>query len=161
MTGKKSHSELRGHYLFHLVLFKMIWPHSSYYECIPFVANKTDNAKIFNKMAISRALRKLGYTTKITSTAAYQAFTTRNLIRQQQYWNEPWPVGIHGTLRRRIIDKDKFVLHMNAANKKYGSGPRGLKIRKPGNYDRGNFKLTILLVVKTGDPAFQMVELDW
>ncbi len=29
----------------------------------------------------------------------------------------------------------------------------GLKIRKPGNYDRGNFKLTILLAVEMGDPA--------
>ncbi len=31
--------------------------------------------------------------------------------------------------------------------------PKGLAIRKPGNNDRGDFKLTILLAVKTGDPA--------
>ena len=59
----------------------MIWLHSSYYKCITFIANKTNDAKIFNEMAISWALRKLGYTTKISSTVAYQAFTTRNLIR--------------------------------------------------------------------------------
>ncbi len=80
MTGNKSRSKLSGHYLFLLVLFKMIWPHSFYFECISFIANKTHNAKISNKMAISRALRKLGYTTKITLMVAYQAFTTRNLI---------------------------------------------------------------------------------
>ena len=28
-----------------------------------------------------------------------------------------------------------------------------MKIRKPGNYDRGTFKLTIILAVETGDPA--------
>ena len=28
-----------------------------------------------------------------------------------------------------------------------------LKIRKPGHYDRGTFKLTIILAVETGDPA--------
>jgi len=72
MTGNKSRSELSGNYLFLLVLFKMTWPHSSYYECIAFIANETNDAKIFNEMAISRALRKLGYTTKITSTVAYQ-----------------------------------------------------------------------------------------
>ena len=153
MTGNKSRSELSGNYLFLLVLFKMTWPHSSYYECIAFIANETNDAKIFNEMAISRALRKLGYTTKITSTVAYQAFTTRNLIRRQQFWNEPWPVGIHGTPRQRVIDADEFGLHLNAANKKYGSSPKGLAIRKPGNYDRGDFKLTILLAVETGDPA--------
>jgi hypothetical protein len=116
MTGNKSHSELSGNYLFLLVLFKMIWPHSSYYECIAFIAKETNNAKIFNEMAISRALRKLGYTTKITSTVAYQAFTMRNLIRRQQFWNEPWPVGIHGTPRQRVIDADEFGLHLNAAH---------------------------------------------
>jgi hypothetical protein len=30
--------------------------------------------------------------------------------------------------------------------------PIGLKIRKPGNYDWGTFKLTIILAVETGDP---------
>ena len=32
MTGNKPMSELSGEYLFLLVLFKMIWPHSSYYK---------------------------------------------------------------------------------------------------------------------------------
>jgi hypothetical protein len=44
-------------------------------------------------------------------------------------------------------------LHLNDANRKYGSAPRGLKIRKPGNYDRGTFKLTVILAVEAGDPA--------
>ena len=52
-----------------------------------------------------------------------------------------------------LIDADEFGLHLNDANRKYGSAPRGLKIRKPGNYDRGTFKLTVILAVKAGDPA--------
>ena len=32
MTGHKPRSKLSGKYLFLLVLFKMIWPHSSYYK---------------------------------------------------------------------------------------------------------------------------------
>jgi hypothetical protein len=79
MTRNKPRSELSGKYLFLLILFKMIWPHSSYYECIAFIANESDDARIFSLMAVSRALIKLGYTTKITSTVAYQALTTRNL----------------------------------------------------------------------------------
>ncbi len=51
-TGSKSHSKLSGHYFFLLVLFKMIWLHSSYYKCIAFIANETDNAKIFNKIIV-------------------------------------------------------------------------------------------------------------
>jgi hypothetical protein len=55
--------------------------------------------------------------------------------------------------RKKLININKFGMHLNAANKKYGSSPWGLKIGKPGNYDRGTFKLTIILVVETGDPA--------
>jgi transposase len=104
-------------------------------------------------MAMSRALINLGYTTKITLTVAYKAFTTRNLVRWQMFWTEPWPVGIHGVPWRTLVNIDEFGLHLNAANKKYGSSPRGLEIRKPGNYDRGDFKLTILLAVETRDPT--------
>ena len=123
MTSNKSRSELSGDYLLLLVLFKMIWLHSSYYECIAFIANETGDARIFSQMDVSRALTKLGYTTKITSTVAYQAFTNRNLIRRQQFWTELWPVGIHGVPQRLLIDADEFGLHLNAANKKYGSAP--------------------------------------
>jgi hypothetical protein len=56
-------------------------------------------------------------------------------------------------LRRRLINIDKFRLHLNAANKKYGSSPCGLKICKPSNYDRGTFKSTIILAVEAGDPT--------
>jgi hypothetical protein len=55
--------------------------------------------------------------------------------------------------RRSLINIDEFGLHLNAANKKYGSSPRGLKIRKPCNNHRGTFKLTIFLAVEAGDPA--------
>ncbi len=124
-----------------------------------YFTNESDDARIFSLMAVSRALKKLEYTTKITSTVAYQAFTTRNLARRQMFWTEPWPVGIHGVPRRTMVDIDEFGLHLNAANKKYGSSPRGLEIRKPGNYDRGNFKLTVLLAVETGDPTIPAGEI--
>ena len=44
-------------------------------------------------------------------------------------------------------------MHLNYANRNYGSAPLGLKIRKPGNYDRGTFKLSVILAVEAGDPA--------
>ncbi len=153
MTGNKPNVGLTGEYLFLLVLFKLVWPHSTYYECIAFIANEADVDKIFNKKNISRALRGLGYTSKVTSTVAYQAFTQRNLLCRRLFWNEPWPIGIHGTPRRSLINIDEFGLHLNVANKKYGSSPCGLKICKPGNYDRGTFELPIILAVEAGDPA--------
>jgi hypothetical protein len=121
--------------------------------CIVFIANKANVVKIFNKKNISSALCGLGYTSKVTSTVAYQAFTQRNLLRRRLFWNEPWPIVIHGMPKRSLIIIDEFGLHLNAANKKYGSSPCGLKICKPGNNDRETFKLTIILAVEAGDPA--------
>jgi transposase len=131
----------------------LIWPQANYFECIAFIANQTDDAKIFTEGAIGKALRRLGYTMKVTSTVAYQAFTERNLTRRRLYWTMPWPIGIHEIPRRLLIDADEFGLHLNDANRKYGSAPRGMKVRKPGNYDRGTFKLTVILAVEAGDPA--------
>ncbi len=69
MTGNKPNVGLTGKYdLFLLVLFKPIWPHSTDYECIAFIANEANIVKIFNKKNISRALCGLGYTSKVTST---------------------------------------------------------------------------------------------
>jgi hypothetical protein len=42
--------------------------------CIAFIANQSDDARIFSEQDVGRALRKLGYTQKVTSTVAYQAF---------------------------------------------------------------------------------------
>ncbi len=78
MTGNKASSELLGQYLLLLVMFKLIWPQSNYFECIAFIANETADAKIFSKEEKGRAFQKLGYTTKVTSTVAYQAFTEHN-----------------------------------------------------------------------------------
>jgi hypothetical protein len=90
---------------------------------------------------------------KVTSTVAYQAFTEHNFNRCCLYWTRPWLLGIHGTPRRLLIDGDKFGLHLNSANRKCGSSPRGMKIRKPGSYGRGTFKLIIILAVETRDLA--------
>jgi len=60
---------------------------------------------------------------------------------------------VNGFRRRHLIDADEFGLHLNAANSKYGSAPREMRIQKPGNFVRGSFMLTFILAVEAGDPA--------
>ncbi len=69
---------------------------------------------------VSKALRKLGYTMKVTPTIAYQAFTVRSLNCRHLYWTWPWLLGIHGTPRRLLIDGNEFGMHLNSANKQSG-----------------------------------------
>ena len=88
MTRNKPRSKLSGKHLFLLDLFKIIWPHSSYYECIVFIANESEDERIFSLVAVSRAPRKLGYTTKITLTVAYQEFTTRGILSNSRCFGQ-------------------------------------------------------------------------
>ena len=67
MTGNKPVSALSGQYLLLLVLIKLIWSQANYFECIAFIANQSDDAKVFSEGDVSLALRKLGYTMKVTS----------------------------------------------------------------------------------------------
>jgi hypothetical protein len=118
MTGNKPSSALSGQYLLLLVMFKLIWTQVSYFGCIAFIANESDDARLFLEDDVGKALRKLGYTMKMTLTIAYQAFTWRNLDCRQLYWTKHWPVGVHGIPRRQLIDADELGLHLNAANRK-------------------------------------------
>ena len=79
MTGNKPSSGLLGKYLCLLVIFKFIWLQSNYFKCIMFIANESNTARIFLEFEVGMALRKLGYTQKVTSTVAYQACTQVNL----------------------------------------------------------------------------------
>jgi hypothetical protein len=125
ITGHKPISALTGQYLLLLVVFKLIWPRATYIECIAFISNKSNDARVFLEKDVSKALRKLGYTMKVTSTVAYQAFTEHNLNCRCLYRTWPWLLGIHGTPRRLLIDRDEFGLHLNSANNQ--SGLRGFE----------------------------------
>ncbi len=69
---------------------------------------------------MSKALRKLGYTMKVMPTITYQVFTEHSLNCHFLDWTWPWPLGIHGTARRLLIDGDEFGLHLISANNQSG-----------------------------------------
>jgi hypothetical protein len=71
ITGHKPISALTGQYLLLLVVFKLIWSQATCIKCIAFIANKSNDARVFLEKDVSKALRKLVYTMKVTSTIAY------------------------------------------------------------------------------------------
>ena len=85
MTDNNALSDLSGEYLLFLVIFKLIWPQLTYCECIALIANEFGDARMFSEKDADKALRKLDYTMKVTSTIAYQAFTERNTNCRRLY----------------------------------------------------------------------------
>ncbi len=47
MTRNKPSSALLGQYLLLLMMFKLIWLQANYCKCIAFIANTSDNVRIF------------------------------------------------------------------------------------------------------------------
>jgi hypothetical protein len=92
-------------------------------------------------------------TRKAASTTAYQAFSPRCMRLYDEFWSLPYPLGVIGTPRRRLIDIDEFGLCIESANRNFGHSLKGLRVRKMGNYGRGEVKVTVILAIETGDPV--------
>ncbi|KAL7546345.1 hypothetical protein ACHAWF_009691 [Thalassiosira exigua] len=94
----------------------------------------------------------MGMTRKKASTTAYQAFTPENIVKHHRFWTYPAPAGIRGVPRRRLIDIDECAVELQDASLNYGHAVRGLRVRKIGNYGRGQVKFTLILAIEAGDP---------
>jgi hypothetical protein len=96
-------------------------------------------------------MKDLGYTRKVSSTEAYQAFTPINQAKCYFFFTQPPPLGIVTVSRRKFIDVDEFGIALERCNNKYGYALAIYRVRKPGHYTRST-KLTVLLAIEPGDP---------
>jgi hypothetical protein len=149
MTGNKDRAKLVGMDLILLVVFYTIWPCGSADEACTFIYN--NGGDIYERPDISKRLKELDYSRKISSTEAYQAFTPINMLKCDLFFSQPPPLGIVTVPRRKFIDVDEFGIALERCNNKYGYSLRLYRIRKPGHYTR-NQKLTVLLAIEPGDP---------
>ena len=51
-----------------------------------------------------------------------------------------------------MIDCDEMALVISDANENYGHAVKNLRVCKIGNYDRGEFKVTIIMAIEAGNP---------
>ena len=86
------------------------------------------------------------------STEARQASLPINVFKREQFWSQPFPFGINGCERRRLIDIDECGRELQNTNRKYGHSFSGVRVVKPRHESRDT-KLTVILAVEPGDPA--------
>ena len=152
MTGNKGAGRLSDEHLLLLVLFKLAHPESLLGQCVVFIAMHSEDAVVFQEGDIARALKMLGYTRKVGSTVAKQAFTQVNLEKFHMFWNYPYPAGVVGIQRRFLIDVDECCFVLEGSNQHYEHAVKGLRVQKPGNYGQGLIQITIILAIEPGDP---------
>ena len=140
-TGNKASRSMNGEARFLLVLYKKVYPEAQHEEASAFIANESMDGRVYSPSEISRALKDLEMTRKAASTTACQAFSPRCMRLFDELWTLPYPLGVIGTPCCRFIDVDEFGLCIESANRNFGHNLKGLRVRKMGNYGRGEVKV--------------------
>lgn len=152
MTGNKASQQMDGESRLILVFFKKVWPEATIDETIAFIADNSQSGVVYSRPVVGAALSDLGFTRKVASTTAYQAFTPLNRRKYEEFWTMPHPLGVLGTPRASLIDIDEFGVVWEQVNRGFGHALKGLRVRKIGKYGRGQIKVTVILAIEAGNP---------
>ena len=148
-SGNKGFERISGQDLVYLSIYRVIYPKCSIAEINAFlyrvnIANPFFS--FYSPSQISKAESMIGLSRKKGSTTAYQAFYDVNLIKRWNYWNYPFPLGMGGIHRSRIIDLDECGIFLETANRKFGKAYSGLRVRDEGPYSKTE-KWNLLLAI--------------
>ena len=105
MTGGYDRDNLIGWGQFLLVVLLFIYPEAQEDEIAMFTFENGEG-NVYSRSVVSRRLREMKCTSKKASTEAYQAFTPRNILREELFFMRGLPLGIFEVPRRTLVDFD-------------------------------------------------------
>ena len=149
MTGNRERCELVGMDLILLGVISIVHPQASQDEMAIYIYS--EGGGLYNNSLISKRLKELMVTYKKVSVEAYDAFSPRNLLREELFWTRGLPLGKVGVERRKLIDVDEFAVEHKRLNRSKGWGMSCYRVRTVGNYKKET-KLTVILAIEAGDP---------
>ena len=136
---------------FFLAYYRLLYPKVRHDETNVFLYYIGGMDRFYDASQISRAEDRLGLSTKVGSTTAYQAYTPRNLLIRQNYWTAEYPVGMIGIRRRDIIDIDEFGAFVEKFNRNSGKAMVGRRVREEGPYNHSTH-LNVMMAI-SGEEA--------
>ena len=149
-TGNNFSNRLIGPDLLYLALYRVVYPKATIAEINSFLYKvnlANPNFRFYSPSQICRAEATIGLTRKKGSTTAYQAYYPQNLRKRWNYWNLPFPLGIGGIHRSRIIDLDECGCFLETtANRNYGKSFISCRVREEGSYSKAE-KWNLLLAI--------------
>ena len=147
-TGNGPKTILQGEHKFLLTLYRMAYPKAMASEIICFIAMHSVNPVVYSREDITKCEQELGFTRKVGSTTANQAFLRINIIKRNMFWNMAPPLGINGVNRHVLIDIDEAGIFLTHANRKYGKALSGIEVRQNGIYGHRQ-KYTLIMAIST------------
>jgi hypothetical protein len=133
-TGNEFATMLRGRDAYLLALYRTAHPKSRADEVIAYLMNNQLVPRLISRKVLSAAETRLGMSTKRGSTSAYQADLPINVLRHENYFSQPPPLGINGFPRLRIVDIDESGWYLESACRKYGKARIGRRAPDVGPY---------------------------
>ena len=131
MTGNHEKTELVGEDLILLGVISIVYPQASQDEMAMYIYS--EGGGLYNNPLISKRLDELKVTYKKVSVEAYEAFSPRNLLREELFWTRGLPLGKVGIERRKLIDVDEFAVEHKRLNRTKGWGLSCYRVRTVGN----------------------------
>ena len=89
---------------------RLVHPKAQADEGIAFVAMHSRHPRLYSRQDISTREKELGFTRKMGSSTAFQAFTPINIQRRRNFWSLTYPFGVVNTPRAGLIDIDECGL---------------------------------------------------
>jgi hypothetical protein len=154
--GGPQAANLRGEDQFLLVLYRTGYPKATADEIAAFIATNSSTGRIYSRQDISKREGELGLTRKAASTTARQAETPVNLVKYDMFWTMPFPYGVAGTPRARLLDSDEAAFSLDKANRRFGKAPTWQRVREVGPYHQGDKWTLILAISPCGRKWFQI-----
>ena len=150
-TGNKEREILVGKDQLILAISLFLYPRASADEHCAFIASR--GGKVYSRKQFYARCRELGITKKKSSLEARQAYTPRNLLRNELFWTRQPPLGIHGLPKYSLCDTDEAGFTLQSVETKYGQGYCSMRVQDVGHYTRTNRDYFLLLMtVEPGNP---------
>ena len=115
MIGNWETSEHVGIELLILGVLTVVYPTFPLDNAAIFIYS--EGGGLYSNQLISKRLDELRVTHKKFSVEAYEAFTPRNLFREELFWTQELPLGNVGIPCRNFIDIDEFAMERRRLNR--------------------------------------------
>jgi hypothetical protein len=138
-TGNNRATVLRGHDIFLLALYRIVFPKATAAEVNAFLyrANYGNlHFRFYSSAQITEAEKRIHLTRKKGSTTAYQALLPINIQKHWEFWNLPYPYGIADIRRQDIIDLDECGVEVMSGDRSWGKAYVGKRVGQPGAWER-------------------------
>jgi hypothetical protein len=109
-----------------LAIYMTAYPDAEIEECAAYILN--NGGGLHSTSTIRRRMQELRLTRKRASIEAFQAFLPRNILRRDQFFGLPPPLGVNGIERRRLIDVDECLISTEQTNRRSGRAHSTIRV---------------------------------